>query len=221
MEQRSPSFDSAVGSPRGDMTPHRVVVQNNHALISSASAAGKAKSMLPVVSTLIFGLAANLAPTTAQPMSFFFASSAACSLYATTYAVLEAYYIAMIASADVAARYLVDEEWGRNTCDSLARKVDDMLRAFEPYRRRSLDAVWGGVVFLLIAYCCACAPPLRRDDGNRWEMWFSVPPLAAGVIFVPRTVLMFRRTFRPLVERYRTLDGRVPLDAAGDSKTQA
>ncbi len=114
-----------------------------------------------------------------------------------------------------------DKEWGRNTCDSLARKVDDMLRAFEPYRRRSLDAVWGGVVFLLIAYCCACAPPLRRDDGNRWEMWFSVPPLAAGVIFVPRTVLMFRRTFRPLVERYRTLDGRVPLDAAGDSKTQA
>ncbi len=212
MEQRSPSFDSVVGSPRGatDATTSLRWL-----------ARFKGYSMLPVVSTLIFGLAANLAPTTAQPMSFFFASSAACSLYATTYAVLEAYYIAMVASADVAARYLVDEEWGRNTCDSLARKVDDMLRAFEPYRRRSLDAVWGGVVFLLIAYCCACAPPLRRDDGNRWEMWFSVPPLAAGVIFVPRTVLMFRRTFRPLVERYRTLDGRVPLDAAGDSKTQA
>ena len=212
MEQRSPSFDSVAGSPRSTA----VVVQNNHALVSSASAAGKAKSMLPVVSTLIFGLAANLAPTTAQPMSFFFASSAACSLYATTYAVLEAYYIAMIASADVAARYLVDEEWGRNTCDSLARKVDDMLRAFEPYRRRSLDAVWGGVVFLLIAYCCACAPPLRRDDGDRWGMWFSIPPLAAGVVFVPRTVLMFRRAFRPLVERYRTLDGVDAAPSSGD-----
>ena len=84
MEQRSPSFDSVVGSPRSTA----VVVQNNHALVSSASAAGKAKSMLPVVSTLIFGLAANLAPTTSQPMSFFFAVSAACSLYTTTYAVL-------------------------------------------------------------------------------------------------------------------------------------
>ena len=146
MEQRSPSFDSAVGSPRGDMTPHRVVVQNNHALISSASAAGKAKSMLPVVSTLIFGLAANLAPTTSQPMSFFFAVSAACSLYTTTYAVLEAYYIAMVTSGDVTARYLhlADEERGQKTRDGLARKVDETLRAFEPYHRRSLDAMWGG-----------------------------------------------------------------------------
>ena len=146
MEQRSPSFDSAVGSPRGDMTPHRVVVQNNHALISSASAAGKAKSMLPVVSTLIFGLAANLAPTTAQPMSFFFAVSAACSLYTTTYAVLEAYYIAMVTSGDVTARYLylADEERGQKARDGLARKVDETLRAFEPYHRRSLDAMWGG-----------------------------------------------------------------------------
>ena len=46
MEQRSPSFDSVAGSPRAAS----VVVQNNHALVSSASAAGKAKSMLPVVS---------------------------------------------------------------------------------------------------------------------------------------------------------------------------
>ena len=241
MELRSPSFDSVVGSPR----TASVVVQNNHALVSSASAAGKAKSMLPVVSTLIFGLAANLAPTTAQPMSFFFAVcarveftlqarprlldgveaatqvSAACSLYTTTYAVLEAYYIAMVTSGDVTARYLhlADEEWGRNTCDSLARKVDDMLRAFEPYRRRSLDAVWGGVVFLLIAYCCGCAPPLRRADRDRWGMWFSIPPLAAGVVFVPRTVLMFRRAFVPLVERYRTLDGAdaaEPIRTCGD-----
>ena len=147
--------------------------------------------------------------------------SAACSLYTTTYAVLEAYYIAMVTSGDVTARYLhlADEEWGRNTCDSLARKVDDMLRAFEPYRRRSLDAVWGGVVFLLIAYCCGCAPPLRRDDGDRWGMWFSIPPLAAGVVFVPRTVLMFRRAFVPLVERYRTLDGAdaaEPIRTCGD-----
>ena len=217
MELRSPSFDSVVGSPR----TASVVVQNNHALVSSASAAGKAKSMLPVVSTLIFGLAANLAPTTSQPMSFFFAVSAACSLYTTTYAVLEAYYIAMVTSGDVTARYLhlADEERGHKTRDDLARKVDETLRAFEPYHRRSLDAMWGGVVFLLVAYCCACAPPLRRDDGNRWGMWFSIPPLAAGVLFVPRTVLMFRRAFVPLVERYRTLDGAdaaEPIRTCGD-----
>lgn len=214
MEQRSPSFDSVVGSPR----TASVVVQNNHALVSSASAAGKAKSMLPVVSTLIFGLAANLAPTTSQPMSFFFAVSAACSLYTTTYAVLEAYYIAMVTSGDVTARYLhlADEERGHKTRDDLARKVDETLRAFEPYHRRSLDAMWGGVVFLLVAYCCACAPPLRRDDGNRWGMWFSIPPLAAGVLFVPRTVLMFRRAFVPLVERYRTLDGVDAAPSSGD-----
>ena len=53
MEQRSPSFDSVVGSPR----TASVVVQNNHSLVSSASAEGKAKSMLPVVSTLSFGFA--------------------------------------------------------------------------------------------------------------------------------------------------------------------
>ena len=214
MELRSPSFDSVVGSPR----TASVVVQNNHSLVSSASAEGKAKSMLPVVSTLIFGLAVNLAPTTAQPMSFFFAVSAACSLYTTTYAVLEAYYIAMVTSGDVTARYLylADEERGEKMRDGLARKVDETLCDFEPYRRRALDAMWGSVVFLLIAYCCACAPPLRRDDGDRWGMWFSIPPLAAGVVFVPRTVLMFRRAFRPLVERYRTLDGVDAAPSSGD-----
>ena len=100
-----------------------------------------ATGILPVVSTLTFGFAAttlleqkaDLAESTLILVSL----SAVCSLYTTTYSVLEFYYVAMMTAGDTKSTYLAAASTEQNRqettatmnfksddLDDLARRVD-------------------------------------------------------------------------------------------------
>ena len=69
-----------------------------------------ATGILPVVSTLTFGFAATTLleqkVTLAASTLILVSLSAVCSLYTTTYSVLEFYYVAMMTAGDTKSTYL-------------------------------------------------------------------------------------------------------------------
>ena len=90
---------------RGDLEDEEIASDGSHALITSTIAIGEATAILPVVSTLVFVFALTACfettlrahsdlknvKTTDKVAMVFDALSAALSLYATTYSVLEFY----------------------------------------------------------------------------------------------------------------------------------
>ena len=101
------------------------------ALISTSKEIGVATGILPVVSTLTFGFAAttlleqkaDLAESTLILVSL----SAVCSLYTTTYSVLEVYYVAMMTAGDTKSTYLAEHPKNRReTSVKLSFKSDDL-----------------------------------------------------------------------------------------------
>ena len=100
------------------------------ALISTSMEIGVATGVLPVVSTLTFGFAV----TTLIQYSFLAEStlilvslSAVCSLYTTTYSVLEVYYVAMMTAGDTKSTYLAEHPKNRReTSVKLSFKSDDL-----------------------------------------------------------------------------------------------
>jgi hypothetical protein len=92
-----------------------------------------ATGILPVVSTLTFGFAAttlleqkaDLAESTLILVSL----SAVCSLYTTTYSVLEVYYVAMMTAGDTKSTYLAAASTEQNRQETTATmnfKSDDL-----------------------------------------------------------------------------------------------
>ena len=92
-----------------------------------------ATGILPVVSTLTFGFAATTLleqkVTLAASTLILVSLSAVCSLYTTTYSVLEFYYVAMMTAGDTKSTYLAaatTEHNRRETAVKLNFKSDDL-----------------------------------------------------------------------------------------------
>ncbi|KAH8059281.1 hypothetical protein JL721_9379 [Aureococcus anophagefferens] len=132
-------------------TMERFMDEGTHVLVSSAKNMGEAAAVLPVISTLSFGFAAGELlgqdASSHAAVLLLLALSASFSLFATTYSVLESYYISMLTASDTRSHYaygVCDRERASSTSqrDELARVIVDFLQGFEPWRQRARDALW-------------------------------------------------------------------------------
>ena len=183
-----------------------------HALISTSKEIGTATGILPVVSTLTFGFAAefllgqekdNDSTATIILMSL----SACCSLYTTTYSVLEFYYVAMLTAGDTKSAYMdiegdTGQYRGLEQLDDLARQVDAMTMAFEPWRALARDCLWYSVVLIMAA---SFSKTIEKRNILRADTLVILLILVAGMVIVPVTVYKFRSNFRELLGSYRLM----------------
>lgn len=194
-----------------------VLDDGGHALVASARALGSATSILPVVSTLSFGFAAGkllepavLTGDETTPVLILLALSACFSLYTTTYSVLEFFYISMLTASDAKSNYncnyLVASKEQDPTSREASQKRDDMARqvnaivlAFEPWRWQARNSMWLSLMLILAAAGTQTA--LHASDPVGVIAVVSI--LSVGALIVPLTVLRFRRSFAPLLENYR------------------
>ena len=138
-----------------------------------------------VISTLSFGFAAGELlgqdASSHAAVLLLLALSASFSLFATTYSVLESYYISMLTASDTRSHYaygVCDRERASSTSqrDELARVIVDFLQGFEPWRQRARDALWLSVILILAA--CGCQTACERGVSARPSA--SAPPSSAA-----------------------------------------
>ena len=205
-------------------TMERFMDEGTHVLVSSAKNMGEAAAVLPVISTLSFGFAAGELlgqdASSHAAVLLLLALSASFSLFATTYSVLESYYISMLTASDTRSHYaygVCDRERASSTSqrDELARVIVDFLQGFEPWRQRARDALWLSVILILAA--CGCQTACER--GVSVASVGVGAALLGGAVSVPRTVLKFRRRFVPLLQAYRELQALQREGGAGGGFT--
>ena len=205
--------------PSGEAAHDIVRHTGAHALVAHATIVGDATSVLPVISTLSFGfsvaglLEQHHDERKSPLVQLLLALSAVLSLYTTTFAVLEAYYIKMLGSADVFAEYInahYDDFAVEDDRDTLARAVNELVIESSHKRAYARNALWASVVLLL----AACGVQTFHVTGvNAMTVALAVV-LLAGAFAVPRTVLFFRRRYRPVLEAYH--EGHAPPTARHD-----
>ena len=148
-------------------------------------------SALPIISSLNFGCAVGailFVDWVPGPdvVKFLLAVSAALSLFSTTFALLEVYYIHMVVGRSTRQN---------NSAAQNARfsALSMTVRKFTPLRTAARHALWFGVVSLIIA--CAI---LVWSIGGIWNKLSGVA-LVVGSAAVPITVWLFRSEYRLLL----------------------
>ena len=131
--------------------------------------------------------------------------SACCSLYTTTYSVLEFYYVSMLTAGDTKSAYLDiegDEYRGLEQLDDLARQVDELTMAFEPWRAKARDCLWYSVVLIMAA---SFSKTIEKKNILQADTLVILLILVTGMVIVPVTVHKFRSNFRKLLRSYRVM----------------
>ena len=175
-----------------------------------------ATAVLPIVSTLAFGAAMgpllelNRSPPDSRTFSDWaelvqLSASAALSAYATAFALLEQYYgeYATATRSHIAVTAVSEDDSVRRQA-ALAADLHSMLRSFRQRRETARNAMWLGLVLLLVC-------PLVRMLGAavqtpslaaRATGFFCCAMLVYGAVCVPRTVLSFRANYRPMITHH-------------------
>ena len=199
----------------------------DNALVTSAKELGEATASLPVVSTLSFGFA--IAELLAQngpshPISaahpsvlLLLALSASCSLYTTTFSLLEFYYLTMLSASDTRSRWLLSDRAHAQTSDrrspapltrsktsfergALAQRIDREMLRFSPWRKMARNLLWVSVMLIIAA---AATQTALEQGVESWTTVAILVVLGGGALLVPVTVMAVRLRFQPLLEAYR------------------
>lgn len=131
-------------------------------------------------------------------VSMLLSLSAAFSLFTTTYATLEYYYISRLTASDSKAYYfdsLVPDRIDRN---ELAQEVDSILLELSPWRLMARNALWASVMLIVAS---AGAQTLIEQGLSVHAFSVSVI-LGVSMLCVPVTVYRFRSRFMPLIKKY-------------------
>lgn len=174
----------------------------SHALIRAGESLGDASATLPVVSTLTFGFAVGTLlghkpGDTHEAVLLLLAASACFSLWTTSFAVLEKYYLTMLEHADVRAAHNATQQPSVNRSD-LAVRVDQEIAGFGRWRALARNCLWISVVLILAAIVVDFA---HKHGTTSW--WWAIAALVTlASASLPATVWVFRQTYIPLLEDY-------------------
>lgn len=187
--------------------------------IAIYSRIASAQMTLPVIATLELGTCfsfynyygtayAHLNATTAigwiAQCVFIVALSIAsvCSAYATTFFVLEAYYLQLIVSVEEFNTHThkasnKEQASVQQARAELAESVSKIWGKFIPHRNAARSALWTCLSLLFISAACE----LVVDGDVNIITLIGVALLLTGVFFVWRLVIQFRMAYKPLLAK--------------------
>jgi len=217
------------GDPEESPSPNAVAFSSRRAnsvellmsvlgIVESSQHLGTATGALLVISTLTFGFAiAALIDIIIQQASdslltdtlvvLLLSCSSMLAVVTTVFGLLEYYYIEMVSGADSRFRQLDNERSDRLECE-----FKEVLVSFNNGRARARNAMWASLISIQVA----AGVQLNRDLMTHMNLNPKLPEWAhlvgrflasvvqfAGSLFVIVTVRTFRRTFRPLLHKYK------------------
>ena len=179
---------------------------DTHQLITSSKSVAEATGILPVVSTLTFGVAVQCVFDAGSPETpvaalelILLCASASLSVFTTTFSLLEYYYVTMLEGGDAWISYVGQGESGDDdrTRDVFAHEGWAILEGFSARRKQARDNMWGSLALILVALgmrtVANCTYRLAA------AVCFGILMYGARMIYV--LVHEFRGTFRPLLQK--------------------